>query len=209
MRRRILAALFVAAAVPVTAAAQTVESGIKGGITLATVPEIAQALDFDSSTSDYRAGVAAGVFVAFEATDWFAVQPELLYVQKGVDVDILSPIPESRRRLETDYLEIPVLARLSGGSDVLEAYVFGGPTFGIRLGAKVVTEVGSTTTSRDAGDEIKKTEVGVAVGGGVKFSFLLVEARLTEGLTAINKAGADLGQDVKNRTFSVMGGIVF
>jgi hypothetical protein len=183
---------------------------VKAGITLATVPEITRALDFDASTSDYRSGVTAGVFISFEIADWFAIQPELLYVQKGVDVDVSPPADEIvRQRIEVDYIEIPVLATLSGGSDLLEAYLFGGPTFGIRVDSEIVTELGSTTVSRDASDDIKKTDVGFAVGAGVKFSFLLIEARLTQGLTAINKAGAGLSQDVRNRTFSIMGGITF
>jgi len=211
MRHSTVAALLLlglAAAVPGTAAAQHVGGGVKGGLTFSTVPEIGQALDFDSSTEDHRAGVTAGLFIEFEATGWFAIQPELLYVQKGVDV---SPTADQivRQRLEVDYIEIPVLAKLTGGPDAFNVYVFGGPTFGIRIDSEIVTEFATTTLTRDASEEIKGTDVGFAVGGGVKFSFLLIEARLTQGVTAINKAGAGLSQDVSNRTFSIMGGITF
>jgi len=202
--QRLILVLLLVSVVPAPAAAQSVQSGIKGGITLATVPEIAQALDFDASTSGFRPGVVAGLFVAFGANDWFAIQPELLYVQKGVDLEV----PVGRLRLETDYVEIPVLAKLAGGRG-LRAYLFGGPTFAWRLNARAITEVGSVSSEEDATEDVRRTDVGFALGGGIELGFLLVEARLTEGLTPINEPTAEIDRDVRNRVFAFMAGIKF
>lgn len=50
-----------------------------------------------------------GVSGTFAVTDHFGVQAELLFIQKSMDVDCATQI----LRLDTEYLEIPVLARLT------------------------------------------------------------------------------------------------
>jgi hypothetical protein len=209
VQKRILLAALFAGWLPAAAFAQSIESGVKGGVTFATVPQIGPALDFDSSTTDYRAGVTAGGFVTYDVNDWFGVQPELLYVQKGVEVTRTDEAAAPADRFEMDYLEIPVLARFSGGPSDTRLYLLAGPTFGIRLNGTVQEKTGEVTIERDVGDELKRSDVGLTVGGGVEAGFLLVEARYTEGLTNINKPDSPLLTDVHNRTFSFMAGVVF
>lgn len=209
MQKRMLLAALFAGWLPAAASAQSMEAGVKGGVTFATVPQIGQALDFDSSTTDYRAGLAVGGFVTYDVNDWFGVQPELLYVQKGVEVTRTDEAAAPTDRVEVDYLEIPVLARFSGGPSDTRVYLFAGPTFGIRLKATIREERGEVTIERDVGDELTRTDVGLTFGGGVQAGFLLVEARYTEGLTHINKPGSPLIADVHNRTFGFMAGVTF
>jgi hypothetical protein len=89
--------------------------GIKGGLAVAqhqgTTPRV---LEYDVSSSTRR-GVAGGVFVTLPVTPRFALQQEVLYVQKGsrqdIGVEILDIPTVLDVTYEMDYIEIPILTR--------------------------------------------------------------------------------------------------
>ncbi len=113
-----------------------------------------------------------------------------------------------------DYIEIPFMGRLSFGSSP-RFFLNAGPYIGTLIGAKAVTE-GTSTVYLDEGgtvpvlippdgdplvipldadtnvkDSLKKTNVGIAGGGGFMYrvgpGHIVVEARFQLGLTVIQK----------------------
>lgn len=171
-------ALLLAVASSTAAWAQT-GGGIKAGVNFAKV----------SGSDDEpgrRIGAIAGAFMTFGFGSGLAVQPEVLFSMQGSKF--------SFGTAKVDYVQVPLLLRI-GSNSKAGASVYGlvGPSIGIWL--------------RDEGwtDDIKRTDVGLAVGVGVTVSRLLIEARYTAGLTDFSK-----GTTVyKNRVISLLGGLHF
>jgi hypothetical protein len=203
--------LFVAAVVTLVAAvtpvwAQSVEGGFKIGYNAATLPNLSTALGDSTLTGGRRNGAALGGFVAFPLNENVAIQPEVLFVQQGVNLS--NTTDEYVAKL--DYLQIPVLARFSSPSQSWgRGFFFAGPTFGMRLSAKVSSGALATAVEQDAKDLTRAGDVGLAFGGGVDVRRFLAELRFTQGLTHVNSDAANLTENVRNRAFTIMAGIRF
>ncbi|GAF67290.1 unnamed protein product, partial [marine sediment metagenome] len=105
-----------------------------------------------------------------------------------------------------NYVEIPVLVKLSiasQGSVVPSLFV--GPYVAIKLSSKAKIEFGGGSEEEEWGEDIKTTDFGVVVGGGVDFALgsskITVDARYTLGLTTMFD-----DDDVKNGVISFMVG---
>jgi hypothetical protein len=211
--RRTLSLLTVAALVlvPVVASAQPAEFGVKGALAFATLPQIQQSLGFVGSNYEpqTRVGLALGGFGTWRANDWFALQPELLYVQKGVTLEGPAANPVSFVS-KIDYLEVPILARLTPpASGEVRPYLFAGPTFGIKVRGRVERMVGGVREKADAEALLRDGDAGVTVGAGTRFGRFLAETRFTQGLTRVNKDVPDFQREVKNRTVALLAGFTF
>jgi hypothetical protein len=187
---------------PGAAMGQGLAKGVRGGVNLTTT---ATSGEEDGRSLDWQLRPVVGVFVTWHALSWIDLQPELLYAMKGAkgqEFDIPS-------RLLLDYLEIPVLARkLLGSPHAMAWYVVGGPSFGYRMRAKTRADFGDAIEEIDVSDDVERFDLGVAVGGGMEFRRVVVDARYTHGLTDIDK---DTSDDVKvaNRAVSVTVGFKF
>lgn len=184
MTIRVLAATALLA-LPAMLPAQS-SIGIKGGLTFAT-------LSNKSPDWDTRSGFAAGL--AFDLRSGpVGIQPEILYVQKGVSFDG-SPT-EGGPKL--DYLEIPVLLKFTVPTEGIQPFIYGGPSFGLRLSCKV-----AEITCDD--DEVKSTDFGAALGAGIRVGGdkgLTIEGRYTWGMRDLGDFNS--GVDSKTRTFMVL-----
>ncbi len=173
--------------IPLAAPAQT-SMGIKGGLSYATLSN--KSPDFDN-----RTGLAAGI--AFDMrSGLIGIQPEILYVQKGVTATG-TPSGSSPK---LDYIEVPVLLKLTLGTPGLQPMVYAGPSAGFRLSCKVL-EVDC------AGGTVKSTDWGAVLGGGLRIGGnkgLTLEGRYSWGLKDIHDVSA--GVDQKTRTFLALVG---
>lgn len=194
--------LVAALLAPGSAKAQGVSAGIKGGALFSSVPKFGDRLDevgldefFDVSE---RIGFTGGGFLTLSLVPGLAIQPEVLFVQKGSTLSI----SDFDTVLALDYIDIPVLVRLSVGGGGAKVYLFGGPSFNFNLSA----ETGNDGVTQDLTDDIEKSEIGAVAGLGVEIGKFLVEGRWIEGLTNVWK---DSDAELKNRAFAVMAGIRF
>lgn len=183
-RSRRITILFLAAlALPAArAAAQSQQSsdsqdayGVKAGVLWSSLDLTLP--DFIISENQ-QIGFTAGVFGSTRLAGPLYLDIEALVTTKGAKYDFA----DFENELRLTYLELPVLARvrvLRAGA--VTAYVSGGPSFAFKL--KEVQKEAGEETSVD--DEVKKWDVGIAMGGGVTFGSWLVDARYTLGLIDI------------------------
>lgn len=186
--------------------------GVKGGFNIAD-------LDIEDEDTDTRTGFVGGVYGKFGINEVFSIQPEVLFSQKGASET------EAGTELEFmfDYIEIPVLlvysfpVENSGFSPSL--YV--GPAVSFESKCEVeASEPGvSLTVDCDEVENVsdgevvidtKGTDFGLVFGGGIDITagsaVLVFDVRYNYGLTDILDEG---DVEVKNRAFSIMGGIGF
>lgn len=175
------------------AAAQSFEIGVKGGMTFATVTPDTQ--EYWGATEEYTPGfgVAIGGAFAFRFGDTFALQPEVLFVEKAHEVRMYTDDPFDPFPLDITvngslkYLEVPVLARFAIGGGGL--HVLTGPSINVSLD-----------------DSNNRLDVGFVVGGGFYGSLFTVEGRYEEGLTSTSPPLGE-GVETRNRAFLLLFGV--
>jgi hypothetical protein len=198
------AAVMVSAAAP--AAAQDNAVGVKVGVNFAT-------FDFDEEASGLerlgnKTGLMAGVFMTRHLQDNLGLQIEGLISQKGAKFED-NFFNDEEYNITVTYLEIPVLLRYNVpfGTGDSTFHVYGGPAFGIKLADR--QELEGDELDEDDEQELKGTDVGLAVGGGVSFDRWVIDLRYTHGLTNINDDFNSDDFDVKNRAFTISVGWIF
>lgn len=160
----------------------------------------------------------------------FAVQPELLFVQKGSTVKssfVDGPVSiNETTKVTLNYLELPVLFRYMFGPDALRIFVNAGPSFAVGLSGK-----GSYESSIDLGNgpvnenydfKIKfenepegyegndlyienKTDVGLQLGGGVIVADkIMIDLRYGMGFSEWGNE-----KNTKNRALQLSVGFLF
>ena len=176
--------------------------GIKGGLNMANVT------GDDTEGTSMKIGGVGGVFMTYNITEIFAIQPEVLFSMKGASQDTLSTTVS----LKFNYIEIPLLFKVTLPTEgKIKPSLYAGPALGILMSANA--EVGGV--SADIKDQMKSTDIGILAGAGIGYqmengSLLSLEVRYEVGMTSIVDTGdSDVGADVKNSVISVMVGYGF
>jgi len=183
------------------AMAQSVQGGIKGGVSFSTLSGLTEVISEVAEIDiDQRTNWLVGGFVKVNFGRFVAVQPEVLYVRKGAKAALTGLVTESVK-FNLDYIDIPVLLRLQTGQDT-GFYVLAGPSFGINVAA----ETESDSETEDISDEIEN-DTGLVVGAGFDLAHILIEGRYTQSLTNVSKD--EIGPTVKHRAVSILFGIRF
>lgn len=179
--------------------------GVKGGINVANV---STNIDI-SELVDSRTGFVGGAFVTLGLGSLFAVQPELLYSQKGFKFDETG----TAIQFGTNYIEIPVLLKAQFKLAMLRPAVYAGPVASFETGCTVsALEISvNCDDEADFGDR-KKNEWGAVFGANVDLLLgsitLILDGRYQLGLT--NLADVPDGDDeVKSRVWQIMAGVGF
>ena len=183
--------------------------GVMAGVNLAKLS------GEDITSADNRTGFLGGIFVTFHVTNSFAIQPEVIYSQKGF-ADNSDPDFDATFKL--DYIDVPVLLRF--GIPVvgpIRPFFVAGPSFGLQVKCGVGASGEGVSASIDCdelGDQIglefqkKSFDMSGVVGAGVDFRLggqtLMLGARYQHGFSDVIEDAA-----VKNRTWSVVAGLGF
>ena len=194
---------------PAVAAAQGIsEIALKGGVSVANLPEAGDSFEQDGATTSDRVGVVLGGHVAFKVNEVLAIQPEMFFVQKGLTGE--DPLHQGEFSYNVDYISVPILARFSlTGANGLQ--FLAGPSFNFVARARLtadalVFEEGSV--DRDIKSEVEDVDFGFVIGAGYYGSLLLVEARFEKGFSNVPKFFDD-AKSYRNRAYMVMAGIRF
>jgi Outer membrane protein beta-barrel domain len=198
MRRLIFGGAFVmAVAACSTPAWAQVGGGIKAGVNLASL----SGFNDGGNSSSERTGLVAGGFLTVGLAPMMAIQPEVLFSMQGSKLHFSESGIATDATTKLDYVQIPVLLRIgNSGRDTASIYGLFGPTFGLLMRAD--------QEGVDVKDELKNTDMGLAVGAGMSLSRLFAEARYTYGLTDLNKVEEPSGAN-RNRVISIFIGLAF
>lgn len=162
--------------------------GVRGGVCVASASlDINQTFDKDN-----RTGFAGSVFLS-NGSGLLAIQPEVSYVQKGVEDAI------SNGGVELDYLELAALLKAGIPLATLRPHVFGG--VGADFEVKHDTELALDTSSMDW---------NLIFGADLEILFgqlaVVVDGRYALGLTDVSKT-SDIVSDLKNRAWIFSAGL--
>jgi Outer membrane protein beta-barrel domain len=187
-------------------------AGVKGGLGLAGFWGAA-ARDSATMTGSLRAGFCGGAVGAALFTGNVGVQAEVLYAQKGKTESGDYSTLAVQEEWKADYLEVPVLCRLSFPLKASRILVYAGPSFSYLLSSSYTlttqTDVlDKKTTVIDRKDSTNSFDAGPAAGGGMEFDIpageIIFDLRFTGGLIA-----ADRQLDRKNYLITFMIGYAF
>jgi len=176
MRNRIcVVALVLGALTPVHAwSAHAAMLGIKGGLNLAnfTGEDV-----FHNASS---AGFVGGVFARYGLSDRWSLEPEALFTMRGAEFSV----DEIETEQQTNYIEIPVLARIAWGHDAMfRPSLFAGPSVGFLLKNRIVD--GAEIDLKDGSNDV---DAGGIVGAALDYSLgagvLVLDARYEMGLVS-------------------------
>lgn len=160
-------------------------------------------------------GFHVGMAIAFPINSWLAVEPAVLFDQKGAkyNQNLLGTDIDAGIRL--NYIDIPVNLKFSQKMENdMRIFATAGPYLGIGLSGKIKGDVGGQKVDEKvvwgSGDDAmyKRTEVGATFGAGVEFSKIQVGISYDLGLS--NTAASD-GNDYssKNRVLRFSLGYIF
>jgi len=195
--KKIIIALFLISLLAVSCMAQdehdyVITKGFKFGLNISSI---------SNAGLDMKGGLALGVFVNYPMSPSVAVQPELLYSEKGSEGGLFS---FTEQDLTLTYLEIPILLKATlfnmGG---LQPHLTVGPEVGILLSADYNGE--------DVKDDINSLDFGITFGAGFVYQFqnnhgLTCDMNFTKGMSTVFKDDDD---DGVNGSLSFMVGYFF
>lgn len=214
MRVRMLGLALMIVASAAAAQAQPVKFEVEAGATFAQVPDFAEAVeDIGLETSVLtRATVGAGVSVPLNSR--LFLRPSVTFVQKGFELNGGEMAIPVGARLRADFVEIPVLLGVYlAAPEHVSPFVVAGPTFGFNTNASMTGSVFGIEEEIDLDDEVRSSEIGLAVGGGVTFGHFKVEGRYTHGLTDVleddGPRGSPVTRELHTRTVAVTFGVRF
>lgn len=199
--KRIILVLAIIAGIGLSANAQTYLIP-KAGATFSNLK-----LNNDESVSG-RTGFAAGLGLALPlAPDgFFAIQPELLYIQKGAKFKTNSASGTFVGETSLNYFELPVLAKISFGGEAVKAYVNAGPSIAYALqGRSNDTDISFGNSNATFNNRM---DFGLQFGGGLGFGIgagnLLLDLRYGMGLSnLLNQSVAGADSEAQNRTYAL------
>lgn len=203
---RLGAIVLLALATATSLRAQSAEVGLKGGWVRPTLA------GSDIQNTSARNTFGGGAFLTLHLAPMFALQPEVLYLNKGTQATEEGVNAEFR----LGYVEIPVLARLTfpmEGARV-RPHIFAGPAVAFRSKCQVSASGGGVSLTMACDDPnvdtpLKRVDWSITGGAGLSVPLGrisgLLEARYDYGLTKIDDSSA--AADVKNRAFMVFAGV--
>ncbi len=161
-----------------------------------------------SGRTGYVAGL--GLSIPVTADNFFVIQPELLYIQKGAT---FSTTGTSTRVGNTyiNYAELPVLAKINFGGESFRLYVNGGPSIAYALFGR--TNQNGAVVDVKFGDEADVTfnnriDFGLQFGGGIGFKAgpgdILLDLRYGLGLSnLLDQPVAGTDTEAQNRVYAL------
>jgi hypothetical protein len=181
-----------------------VQFGIKAGGNMAK-PTGADAADI-AETLKTKVGFVGGIFIAFNLSNSFTIQTEVLYTMKGATLEETDIDETIEGKLYGDYLEIPLLLKLKLGSGGIQPFLIAGAYAGFKLSEKI-TVMGEEIPLEEA--LLKNNDYGAIFGGGLNLGHSFhVDVRYSLGLAKIAEGDIE-NPDVKNGVWSATVGFAF
>ena len=189
MKIRSLVFALTVAVLAGSASAQTFNLGLEAGANFSNFIG-GDTSSYLSGASNNRLGFVGGGFLSLNFGTSFSIRPEILYEQKGTAVQ------GTTTTAELDYIEIPVLVKLSLGTPVINPAILLGPSFNWNTASSVST--GGSLSNVNSSD--------IGIMGGLEFDFdkFLISGRYELGLQNIQQ-----NVNVQNGTITLLAGYAF
>jgi hypothetical protein len=181
------------------AAGQNMSAGVQGGVSLANVGG-------DVEGTDSKLGFAGGLFFALGLHEYFALQFQAQYVQKGAKEDFLGETFKTK----IDYIEllVPLTLTIPIENSPIGPRIYAGPTVAFNVSSKV-----TNGTTEDFKDITSAVDYGVFFGGGVDFMVgsgaIMLDVWYNLGLGNVNDDTDSDTFSVKNQVWQFMAGYRF
>ena len=190
--------------------------GVEGGLTLSklqssSINSVAHLKNLESA--------AVGAYVGLPLAPFVELQPELIYLDKGVSFGTSDRTDVNGNVLGTfeslysmPSLELPVLVRVSPPSIAgLRPVVFAGPFAAVKLSESFDANGGGSASVSTR--NFKSADFGLQMGAGVEFPAgpgrLTVNGRFDLGLSDVRQSAAFATDAVRSRSLVVMAGYRF
>lgn len=173
-------AKFILCILPLFFYAQGIQIGLKGGANFSNFTSgNIENIDFKHATNFH-----VGLALEFNLTPYFGIQPEIMYITQGANLDGFGD--QIKNRL--GYIAVPILAKF---------YLIPGK-FSIEAGPQVsvlVNEAEEISTS-----DTEKIDFSLAAGASFNVTnHLFVQARYVAGISKVNSIPSSAGnEDIKN-----------
>jgi hypothetical protein len=188
-------------------------TGLKTGLNLATV------YGDDAEGVDLKAGFVSGFSIALYFGDAVALQSEILYCMKGTQYQE-GPLTT---KVKLGYIEVPLLAKFTFSTDAeIDPFVYTGPAVATNVSAKLGYSVSGSGSTDINVDNVKSTDLGWVIGGGVVFDLprtrASLEVRYERGFVEFvdepvpngtNIVNNGVAQDWKHSDIALMLGVYF
>ena len=199
--------------------AQTI--GVKAGYTLSDML-IEDDGEIITENLDMRSGFHLGPTFEWGISDGAGIETALLITTKGIQLNESETFEGISYSVNSEvnlwYLDIPVFGKLYADVNDIRIYGMAGPYFGIGLSGKtkINESVGGVGNNEeqdivwgpDNDDDLKRLELGLAVGGGMEVNSFLFEFTGHFGLNNISPQ-SDYDMVVRNRSFMFSVGYKF
>lgn len=184
-----------------TAKAQKAGFGLKGGIVASTV-EIEQTglSDFSPRASGY-----GGICYIYQATDHWAIQPEILYTPQGCKIKDSYLDDDSSVEFNLNYIQVPILAKYY--FNPIWSIEFG-PQFQVLTSSEIKATALGLSESTNTDELFNTLDIGIAFGSSVHFQeHIFMDLRINIG--ARNIINESDGISIYNRSIQVGLGYTF
>jgi hypothetical protein len=182
-------ALVLTGLTAIQASAQTFSLGLEaGGNNTNFIGSDASSLGSGNLSSKW--GLVGGGFLCLNFGNSFGIRPEVLYEQKG------AAISGTTTSDELDYIEIPVLVKLSLGTPGINPAILLGPSFNWNTVAK--------DANGNAIQNVNSSDVGLMGGVELDMDKFLINARYELGLDNVTQ-----NKNIQNGTITLLAGYSF
>jgi len=159
--------------------------GLKAGLALHNFGGEDDDLLFTERAREARRAMTAGVWAEYAVSSTVSLQPELLYVGKGIRYEDT----DYERTLAFAYLDVPLLVKYAvARGERARLGLFGGPVVSYLLSARNEVSTPGLTDDVDWADMVADIDIGLAVGVGLDLDVggrvLALDLRRTLGLTS-------------------------
>jgi len=174
-------------------AQESVSLGVKGGLNIANVYD-SQAENF---SADPKLGYAVGGFLTIPLSGALAIQPEVVYSQKGYSATSTTIKSSYKLAYTFNYIDVPLLVvlRMSEGIHIVV-----GPQINFLLSSTSKFKSGnlSDKTKTDYNDGWRKNTIAGHLGFDFNFGKLLISPRYSIDLQDNNGKGVATNPRFKN-----------
>ncbi|WKN46205.1 porin family protein [Tunicatimonas pelagia] len=178
-----IALLLCALVIPISLMAQDARTGIKGGFNVSN-------LYIDNvSDENLRPGFHIGVFTQLPVSEFFAIQPEIMYSTKGASAtynDDLIDL-EGEYSFNLNYVDVPILATFRLGES---AEIHIGPYVSYLTNANISSEGSIDESANLDRDNFSTIDYGLSAGFQLNFNAISVGTRYNYGLNQVADSDA-------------------